>query len=121
MKIQEHKIEKFAYFSLSHFTKNQSRSMELLKRVVTNNKRYPSVCTHLYGSYLKTDLFDNPVLVTCVTIHPDGSTYNYDDKIFLGKVIGFSHYPEEVLKPEEYADPDTQRVLYSDYFLNALH
>lgn len=121
MKIQEYKIEKFAYFSQTHFDKNKLYLTKFLKSVILNNRSYPSVCTHLYGSYLKTDLFDNPVLVTRVTIHPDGSTYNYNDKIFLGKVIGFSHYPEEVLKPEEYADPDTQRVLYSDYFLNALH
>lgn len=121
MKIIPQQLIKYVFFSQNHFDKNKLISMELIKYIVGVNKTYPSVCTHFYGCYFIIDLFDVPIFATHITIHQDGSSYKYDDKIFLGKVLRFSHYPTEILLPEEYADPKTQRVLQSDYFLQALH
>lgn len=114
-------IEKFVFFSQIHFDFNRQQSLRLFREIVRTNKRYPSICTHLYGCFFKVENSINPVFATHITAHRDGDTYKYEDKIFLGRVVSFSHYPEEIIKPEDYSDPVSQYVLYSDYFINAAH
>lgn len=101
----------YAFFSQMKFDYNKANLTSNIIEMIKSNKYYPSVCTLFYGAYY---LLDNDliVLATNVSSLPDLQLLDkYKDYILLGKIKKFSHYPYEIMKPNDYDDPTTQYYL----------
>lgn len=105
------KLPTYAFFSQSNFEKNKLLLNEYTLEIIKINRGYPLVGTLFYGTYYLTQ--DNRIVFTTfLSYDPDGEDYRYTDKVCLGEIKKFSHYPEEILKKEDYSDEITQFYLY---------
>jgi hypothetical protein len=105
------KLPTYAFFSQSNFDNNKQLLNEYTLEIIKINRSYPLIGTFFYGTYYLTQ-DDRIVFTTFLSYDPEGKDYRYTDKVCLGEIKKFSHYPEEILKKEEYSDEITQFYLY---------
>lgn len=107
-------VYKYAFFSRQKFDYDKSKVNRYLVDIVKTNCGYPIVCTVFYGAHYTLQDGTN-VFANHISAFPDiPENRKYSDFVLLGKIKAFSHYPIEVMHPEEYSDPHIQ------YFLNNL-
>lgn len=110
---------RYGFFSQSKFESNMNQLNRFIRSAIVTNKQFPYVGTLLYGNYYVMDTGEVSLL-THISFEKDHTDKEHNDLIYMGKIAGFSHYPEEIMKKEEYSDPITIRCLYGPEFINSI-